>query len=204
VVAAARQRVANMSIRAPFAGRVSAITLSPGDYAVSGDFASRGNAVAIVYDDRALEVAVTVGERDIGLIKVGQPATIGVEGTTTTFPAVVRVVSPAADPTSRASLVRLRLRPDASVVPGVSTRGEITIERHAGVLLVPKNAIYGEDEPTLRVVGADDTVQNKRVTLGIVTRDRVEIKNGVAAGDRVVVLGPESLIDGTKVRVVNR
>jgi multidrug efflux system membrane fusion protein len=69
---------------------------------------------------------------------------------------------------------------------------------------VPKNAIYGEDEPTLRVVGADDTVQNKRVTLGIVTRDRVEIKNGVAAGDRVVVLGPESLIDGTKVRVVNR
>jgi HlyD family secretion protein len=204
VVAAARQRVANMSIRAPFAGRVSAITLSTGDYAVSGDFAGRGNAVAVVYDDQALEVAVGVGERDIGLIKVGQSAMIGVEGSASPFPAVVRVVSPAADPASRASLVRLRFRPGVDVAPGASTRGEITIERHSGVLLVPRNAIYGEEEPTVRVVGSDDTVQNRKVTLGLVSRERVEIKNGVTVGERVVVLGPESLIDGTKVRVVNR
>jgi HlyD family secretion protein len=204
VVAAARQRVANMSIRAPFAGRVSAITLSPGDYAVSGDFAGRGNAVAIVYDDRALEVVVGVGERDIGLIKVGQPATIGVEGAPSPLPAVVRVVSPAADPTSRSSLVRLRFQPGVDVTPGASTRGEITIERHVGVLLVPKNAIYGEEEPTVRVVRTDNTVQIRKVTQGLVTRDRVEVKNGVTEGERVIVLGPEVLVDGTHVRVVNR
>jgi HlyD family secretion protein len=204
VVASARQRLANMTIRAPFAGRVSNITLSPGDYAVSGDFAGRGGAVALVYDDRALEVEVGVGERDVALIKAGQPALIGVEGVAAPIPAVVRVVSPSADPNSRATLVRLRFQPGADLVPGASTRGEITVERRAGVLLVPKNAIYGEDEPTLRVVGADDTVQIKKVALGIVTRDRVEIRNGVQAGERVIVLGPEAIAAGAKVRVVNR
>jgi len=204
VVASAQQRVANMSIRAPFSGRVSGVTLSRGDYAISGDFAGRGGAVAVVYDDRALEVEVGVGERDIVLIKVGQTALIGVEGVAAPVPAVVRVVSPAADPATRATLVRLRLQAGADVVPGASTRGEITIERHAGVLLVPKNAIYGEAEPTIRVVGADETVQIRKVTLGLVTRDRVEIKNGVEAGERVIVLGPESMAPGTKVRVVSR
>lgn len=204
VVASARQRVANMFIRAPFAGRVSGVTLSRGDYAITGDFAGRGSAVAVVYDDRALEVAVGVGERDIVLIKVGQAALIGIEGVAAPVPAVVGIVSPAADPGTRATLVRLRLQAGADVVPGASTRGEITIERHAGVLLVPKNAIYGEATPTIRVVGADETVQIKTVTLGLVTRDRVEIKSGVTAGERVIVLGPESIAPGTKVRVVSR
>ena len=208
VLALARQRVANMVIRAPFAGRISGINVSPGDYLVSGDFAGRSAAVALVYDDRAMEVEVRVGERDLPLVKTGQRATLRIEGSDRRVAATVRTIAPAADPSSRAATVRLGLAPDpqagaaSAARPGVFARGEIVVEERPDALLVPKAAIAGGDQPTIRVV-VGDTVQVRPVTLGLTAGDRVEITTGVTKGERVVVLGPEALPTGTKVRVVN-
>jgi multidrug efflux system membrane fusion protein len=55
----------------------------------------------------------------------------------------------------------------------------------------------------VRVVSGD-TVQVRPVTLGVAQGDRIEVRTGVTAGELVVVLGPETLASGTKVRVVNR
>ena len=207
VVALARQRLANTVIRAPFAGRVSGINVSVGDYLVSGDFAGRSGVVALVYDDQAIEVEVKVGERDLALIKPGQSATVRLEEAPgSPVEAIVRTIAPAADPTSRAATVRLRVKTSGAsdMRPGTFARGEIVVDRREGVVLVPKAAISGGDQPIVRVVGGDDTVQVRPVTLGYVAGDRIEVRSGVAAGERVVVLGPESLVAGTKVRVVNR
>lgn len=199
-----RQRVANMVIRAPFAGRVSGINVSVGDYLVSGDFAGRSNAFALVYDDRAMEVEVRIGERDLALIKTGQRATLRLEGASERpVAAAVRTIAPAADPASRAATVRLRLAPEATDArPGVFARGAIIVEERPGALLVPKAAVAGGDQPAIRVV-VGDAVQVRPVRLGLVAGDRVEVTSGVTQGERVVVLGPEALPTGTKVRVVN-
>jgi HlyD family secretion protein len=204
MLAVARQRLASMTIRAPFAGRVAGVTVSPGDYVVSGDLPGRG-AVAVVYDDRVLDVEVTVGERDLGLVRLGQAARLRLEtAPDAVVQASVAVISPAADPTSRASTVRLRLKsPAAGALPGVFARGAIVVEERAGVLLVPRSAVVGGERPVVRVV-AGGTVQVRPVTVGLTQGDRVEIRTGVADGETVVVLGPEDLPSGTAVKVVGR
>jgi RND family efflux transporter MFP subunit len=180
------------------------VTLSPGNYVVSGDFAGRSSAVAVVYDERAIEVEVKVGERDLGLIAIGQPAVLRPEGAGGAAEAVVAVISPTADPASRSGSVRLRLRnPGQAFIPGVFARGEIVVERRAGVVLIPKAAVIGGERPVVRVV-ANGAVQVRSVTLGLTEGDAVEVRHGVAAGEAVVVLGPESLPAGTAVRVVNQ
>ncbi|OFX26785.1 MAG: hypothetical protein A2Z07_00425 [Armatimonadetes bacterium RBG_16_67_12] len=88
-------------------------------------------------------------------------------------------------------------------MPGTCVRGEIVVERRTGVLLAPRVAITGGERPVIRVV-VNDTVQVRTVTLGFVRGERIEVRNGVSAGEEVVVLGPETLPAGTKVRVVNR
>jgi HlyD family secretion protein len=204
LVTLARQRVANMVIRAPFAGRVSGISVSVGDYVASGDFAGQSGAVAVVYDDRAMEVEVQIGERDLPLVKTGQRATLRIEGAQASVAAAVRTIAPAADPSSRAATARLRLGSGAGDArPGTFARGEIIVEQRTGALLVPKAAVTGADQPAIRVV-VGDTVQVRPVSLGLEQGDRIEVRTGVAAGDRVVVLGPEALPTGTKVRVVNQ
>lgn len=205
LAAVARTRLAAMTVRAPFAGRVSGVTVSVGDYLVSGDFAGRTGIVAQVYDERSLEVEVRVGERDLSLVRPGQPAALRLENSPgAAVQAQVRLISPTADAASRSTTVRLRLQDGGpSAVPGTFARGEIVVERRDGVLLAPRVAVSGNGQPVLRVV-VDDTVQARPVTLGIAQGDRVEVRSGVAAGEEVVVLGPETLAAGTKVRVVNR
>ncbi|MGQ0572047.1 MAG: efflux RND transporter periplasmic adaptor subunit [Armatimonadota bacterium] len=204
VVALVRQRLANMTIRAPFAGRVAGLTVSVGDYLISGDFAGRGGFVAQVYDDRTMEVEVKIGERDIALIHTGQPATLRLEGRPDTpVEATVRLISPVADPASRATLVRLRLGGETSAVPGTFARGGVIVEQRTGALLAPRAAIHGEAQLVARVV-VGDTIQVRPVTLGLTQGSKIEVRTGLAAGEHVVVLGPETLTAGTKVRVVNR
>jgi RND family efflux transporter MFP subunit len=204
VAALAGQRVANMTIRAPFAGRVSGVTATVGDFLVSGDFAGRGGHVALVYDDQAIETEVQVGERDLALVRVGQRARLRLEDAAgQQVSATVRIVAPAADPASRTVRVRLRLAAGAEIAkPGTFARGEIVVEERTGVLLVPKTAVQNGERATVRVV-ANDTVQVRAVTVGVEQDGRLEIRHGVTVGERVVVLGPEDLASGTRVRVVN-
>jgi HlyD family secretion protein len=205
VAALARQRLAGMTIRAPFAGRVAGLTAVTGDFLVSGDFAGRGEPVALVYDEQALEVEVAVGEREIGLIRVGQPAVVRLEGTPgAPVAAAVRLVAPAADPLSRAATVRLRFaEPVAAAVPGTFARGEIVVERRQDVTVIPRTALDGGERPTVRVV-AHGVVQVRQVTLGLAQGDLVQVISGVVVGEEVVTLGPDGLAAGTAVRVVNR
>jgi RND family efflux transporter MFP subunit len=205
VAAMARQRLGHMILRAPFSGRVSGLTASVGDHLISGDFAGRGGYAVLVYDDQAVEVEVKIGEREIGLVRVGMRGTLRLEGAPDQpVEATVRLITPVADPISRTAGVRLRLKPGAAAaVPGTFARGEIIVEQRAGVLVVPKIAASGGDQPVIRVV-VDGAVQVRSVTLGLAQGSRVEVRTGVVLGEQVVVLGPEVLAPGTKVRVVTR
>lgn len=74
-----------------------------------------------------------------------------------------------------------------------------------GAVSLPLTAIYAPAEggEYVWVVGADDRVQRRAVTLGEpFGRDRVLIDSGVAAGDRVVVAGVYRLQEGEQVRIL--
>ena len=51
------------------------------------------------------------------------------------------------------------------------------------------------------VVGSDSVAHEKKVQVGIREPDKVQILNGVSAGEQVVIVGGVGLQDGTKVRV---
>jgi hypothetical protein len=117
---------------------------------------------------------------------------------------VVKTVTPLVDPGSRAITVRLRLiDPPATLQPGTFVRGAVVVERRVGVLTMPRAALHDDARPTVRVVSGG-IVDVREVTIGLSERNRVEVIRGVTEGEQVVVLGPEDLVAGTKVTVVNQ
>jgi len=204
VLAEARQAMAEMTIRAPFAGRVARVQVSPGDFVSSGEFGSV--PIAVVYDDRALEAEVTVGEREAALVRPGQPATLRPEiGGGSALAAVVKTVTPLADVRSRAVTVRLRISDGTapSLLPGSFVRGVIVVQRRSGVLTVPRAALRGDERPVVWVV-QNGAIAVRPVTTGLTAGNRVEIITGLREGDEVVTLGPERLAAGTRVTVTRR
>lgn len=203
VLLEARQALAEMTIRAPFAGRVARVQVSPGDFVSSGEFGSV--PVAVVYDDRALEAEVTVGERESGLVRPGQPATLRPEiAAGGTLSAVVKNVTPLADARSRAVTVRLRIigETPGTLLPGSFVRGTIVVERRRGALTVPRAALRGDGRPAVWVV-RDGTIEVRVVTTGLTAGNRVEV-TGLREGEQVVILGPEHLAPGTRVTVTRQ
>lgn len=174
----------NDRIVAPIDGIVTDVALVEGADAPSGS--------AITIESRSLVVSTSVVESDVASISIDQAATV----TITALDEVVegRVISIALRADEAASngvvsfavTVELSDAPDR-LRPGMSAEVTIVTASAQDVLTVPSRALSGSgDNYTVRVVGADGTVEVRAVTVGLVTDSLAEIQSGLSAGDAVV------------------
>jgi hypothetical protein len=68
-------------------------------------------------------------------------------------------------------------------------------------LLMPKAAVRTEEGTTyVFVMQGGDRVERRAVKVGTAQGDQIEVLSGLSAGDRVVVEGPNTLVDGARVK----
>jgi membrane fusion protein, multidrug efflux system len=92
---------------------------------------------------------------------------------------------------------------DLHLWPGGFVTARLTVKTLKGVVTVPAMAVQqGPSNNFVYVLGDDNKVTRKTVTLTQEDQTTAVIGSGVAAGDRVVLQGASQLDDGTKVRVV--
>ena len=87
--------------------------------------------------------------------------------------------------------------------PGQFAKVRAATDRLPDALVIPQRAVSDLQGVNLvAVVGADDKVTQKRVTLGPQTGSAYVVTDGLAAGDRVVVEGLQKIRDGIVVKPV--
>jgi membrane fusion protein (multidrug efflux system) len=170
-----------------------------------GEALSPGQLAFQIVDLDRLRVEVNLPEKDLARLAVGQRARIrsevleGVEAE-----GRLERISPVVDPASGTVKVTVAIaRGDTPLRPGMFVNVDLVVATHDAALLLPKRAIvYDEGEPLAFVVRGE-TASRVPLELGFTDRDRVEVLGGVAAGERVVVVGQSLLRDGAEVRVVD-
>jgi RND family efflux transporter MFP subunit len=186
------------TLRAPIAGVVAAI-LVPAGQPVDGN----GTPVIEVADTKVLDLRAPVSAALVGDVDVGQRAELEVEGVGAVAGAV-EAIAPLVDPTTNTVIVRIRVpNDDARLKGGMFAKGAILGAPHPG-LAVPRSALLPGDGGTatsVAVVDKDGVVSHRSLQLGADAGDRVEVKKGLSAGERVIVAGGYALPDGTKVDV---
>jgi RND family efflux transporter MFP subunit len=123
------------------------------------------------------------------------------------FPVRLKEVGQQADPATQTFRVRAGMKapPGVNLLPGMTAAVTLTYRR-ADVLgdriLVPLSAVFKDagGEQVAWVLGPDDTVSRRPVKLGEAAGGRVEIVQGLQAGDRIAVAGVTHLREGMKVR----
>src|SRR6185503_14562506 len=106
----------------------------------------------------------------------------------------VRLVSPQLDRANQLGHVRISLTNNPSLKVGIFARANIDAKRSCGVA-VPRTAI---DHLTVQVVKWN-TVETRRVRVGLVSDTSLEILEGLEVGEIVVADAGSSLHDGDKV-----
>ena len=85
------------------------------------------------------------------------------------------------------------------VVPGSLVRTQVVVGRREAVLLVPRVSVR---EGILWVVDSEGLAHQRSVTIGLAGDEGIEILDGVAEGEQVVIAGASLLSDGAQTRIV--
>jgi membrane fusion protein, multidrug efflux system len=195
-VALAEAKLGKTRIRAPFPGVIGIRRVSVGDYV------KEGQDLVTLEDISSLKVDFRVPEVFLTRLARGQNLGINTEAIPgRTFQATVEAIDPLIDESGRAVLIRAKLsNNDGLLRPGMFVRVRLVLTERSKALVVAEEAIVpvGADQFVFRVV--DGKAERVKVATGVRRGGRVEIRDGLAAGDVVVTAGQIKLREGVAVR----
>jgi len=190
---AARSELAYAVLRAPFSGFVASRPVHV------GDIVTPGVPVLELEGEGGLEVRAMLDGALAASVRPGLPAQAVVDGQRHALPATLRTVSPAGDPTTHRFEVRAKLPAAKGLRSGLFARLILPAAAGDTRLLVPEACVLRRGGLSGLFVVAEGRARLRWVALGDSSAGRVEVRAGVAAGERVA-LEPAGLVDGVAVR----
>jgi len=194
----ARKSLGDAVLVAPFSGIVSQRHAQPGERV-----ALDAKVVSIV-DLSRLQLEAPVPPAAIGQVRVGQEMNFRVEGFgEREFAGRIERINPAATAGSRSiSVYAVIDNRDGLLRGGMFAQGALTLSRVDGALAVPASAVREEVGQTFVYAIVDGLVKRKNVKVGPPdAAGRVQVLDGLAAGDRVVRVNLGSLREGVAARL---
>jgi membrane fusion protein (multidrug efflux system) len=204
-LAAANARVARMNaaiadsrIKAPFAGTLGLRNVSVGAYV------GTSTIVTTLDDLSTVKLDFTIPEAWLPAVRPGLPiAAVTDVWPGRSFNGTVVSIDTRLDPTTRSATIRAEVpNRDGKLRPGMLLRVEVD-KGEDPVLQVPEEAIIpiGQDHFVLRV-GDDSIASRVKITIGRRRVGVVEVRSGLAVGDRVITQGSVRVRPGDPVRIV--
>ncbi len=189
------------------------VLVSPIDGIVAERFAQPGEKLPVdgrvmtIVDLSRMEIEAPVPAAEVGAVRVGQSVELRIEGVAR--PQVGRVVriAPSTQAGTRSVPVWIALdNRDPAVRAGLFAQGDLQVETRSNVLAVPQSAIRDAGGRTFVYAIVDGRLVERDLRLGL--RDaspgglRVEVLEGLAAGDRIVAANLGALRVGAPVRIL--
>lgn len=192
VAEATQRRLDDYIVRAPTAGLVLRRD------AEVGEVVDTPAALFWIGEPRPLRVTAEVDEEDIAQIREGQRALLRADAFAgQVLNATVAQITPKGDATRKAYRVRLALPDDTPLMIGMTVEANIVLRETNAAVLIPPAALRGDH--VFLVQG--EVARRRQVTVGVQGPRAVEIRQGVAAGDIVVLDPPQGLKDGQALRL---
>lgn len=202
--AVAARRAAQLSIlRAPLSGVVTSVT------AALGASVDATQPLVEIVDPTAVEAILGLSPAEAARVKVGNKVELRAGQSATGEPlgtGTVMDIGATVDSSSRNVSVRVSIPAAKRVLRiGETIYGEIATATRATVISIPSEALVPEgDGFRVFVVDAKNVAHARRVVVGVREPDRVEIRSGLAAGERVVTYGAYGLDDGATVVIATK
>ena len=190
-------RNGRLNIVAPEAGLVLTRQVEPGQVVGAGS-----GVLFRMAKGGEMEMLAQMAEADLQRIKIGTRATVTPVGTSLQIAGQVWQVAPIVNMDTRQGTVRIAVPYSAALRPGGFADARL-VSGTAEAPLLPESAVQsGPQGNFVLIVGKDDKIERRPITVGTVTDGGVSIATGLSGNEKVVVLAGAFLNPGDKVKPV--
>lgn len=195
--AMARKKFRDTRLTAPMSGMLARRGIEPGEQT------GPGYPTFTIVQVEPVQVRVGVPETEVSRIAIGEKATVSIPALRgQSFTGRVRLVGIAADPASRTYTAKIEVPNSARAIrPGMIAEVRISGSGSVNALTIPAEAVVRDEGGVLRVFvyeAKSGRVYARRVTMGAAYGQEVEVREGIAAGDMVVVGGQHRVREGAR------
>ena len=195
----AKLRLAKLRVVAPFEGVITSLP-----YYTPGVRVEAGTHLFTVQEYSSLVLEVGLPARELGRVRQDQPVRV----TNYTLPndtlaGRVAQASPALNEGSRSFAASIVVdNPGLALRPGMFVKAEIVVARRDSAIVIPKDVIQIKQRGKTVFVVERGAAQERIIVTGLQNPDFVEVVAGLAADERLVVRGFETLRQRSRVRIV--
>lgn len=195
----AKIRLAKLNVAAPFEGLITALP-----YYTPGVRVETGARLVTVQEYSALVLETGLPGRELGRVRADQPVRImNYTLPDDTLSGRVTQVSPALSEGSRSFSASILIdNSDLVLRPGMFLKAEIVVARRDSAIVIPKDVIQVKQRGKTVFIVQRGAAQERIIKTGLENPDFVEVLEGLAADDRLVVRGFETLRERSRVRIV--
>ena len=195
--AIAKERLDKTRIYAPLGGFVQEKKHAKGNYV------RNGTPIFTLVQNHPLKLEFTIAEKDIGKLKIGQDVLFTVDTYSDKgFSGTLKTIYPALEDRTRTLLVEAVVpNPQNILKPGLFAKVTLYTNVEVDTVVIPVTAIIYENASTKVFVVDGDRAREKKIKIGSKYGELMEVVEGLAGGETLVVVGQRNLAEGVKVNV---
>lgn len=176
-----------------------------GKQAEEGEIISAGTPLFTVSDIRKVKVVAFVPEAEIKGLRIGQSADVNIAALGKNFKGKIAEVGAVADAASRAFTIKIEVdNAGLQIRPGMIAEAKITLNSQKAGIQLPMDCIVSDPGNQTSVFVVDPASQKafkRKVSLGRILANKIEILSGLSVGDQVVTSGQAKVSDGSVITI---
>jgi membrane fusion protein (multidrug efflux system) len=192
-------------ITAPFSGIITRRFVDPGAFipAATSGSAAQNAAVVTLTDFSTVRLQVSVPESEAPLVVKGLPVRFRVEGLgDRRFEGRISRLAYALDDGTRTMTVEAEVpNPRLELRPGMYANVQLALQRHDNVMLIPAAALVMEKANAFTYTANGASAKKRPLKIGFNDGAFVEVIEGIAATDQVILAGKTAMSDGMAIQV---
>ncbi|KPN20757.1 hemolysin D [Xanthomonas sp. Mitacek01] len=185
------------TVTAPISGVISQRMIR------TGNFVQINTPIFSIVDNARIEATLNVPERELRVLKRGQPVRLQVDALPgESFTGVVERVAPVVESRSGTFRVVTAFAGDEALRAGMFGRIHIDYDQRADALVIPRAALLDDGDESAVYTVKDGKAVRVPVELGYVDGNLIEVRKGLDLGMPVVTAGKVALREGSAVQVI--
>ncbi|MFQ5456271.1 MAG: efflux RND transporter periplasmic adaptor subunit [Nitrospirota bacterium] len=210
-IAQADERLANIAVSLLEDEIEDTRIISPMDgivtelYVEEGEMVSKGSTIAVVSDYTRFILKGGLSEEEAVHVKRGVNAEVIIDALGgVSIDGVVKFIGiQSGNPVGSIPVEIEIIDKNGLILPGMVGKGIIKGKTQMDVIILPQSILWKESGQNIVFIASKGKAIARKVELGSIHRDGIEITNGIKNGEKIIVPDDQNIIDGARIRVMD-